>query len=289
MNLAEHPHELTGLLRAIIADPNNDLPRLTYARHLEKDGVQKERALLIRVQIAVAKLPSSDHPEWLRLASIARRLEMEKGIEWIPNWYGPEGIREVQFHRGFIECVTVRGAALLEPKTRRRLLDSAPVRHFNIVELEGDHDLRLILDGFLSDGAALRVMSLNLDGQNLTDESIKHLGQYGLKNLRWLSLAHNRIGELGVRALAEDSISDWDGLRSLMFVNLEGNKVNPIDRVYEDQGVVVGQRTTKLRSYLPNARWLRRDVIAGRVLQPDRFALASGGLANSATLSIAAQ
>ena len=279
MDHMAHPGESDGLLRDIIADTNNDALRLKYARYLENENGQKERALLIRVQIALAKLPSSDHPEWLRLASIAHRLEVEKGSEWIPEWYASEGIREVQFHRGFIECVTVGGAALLQPKTRNCLLNSAPVRHFNIIGLSGDADLKLILEGFFRDNACGRIVSLNLDGQNLTDESMLNLGQFGLKNLRWLSLAHNRIGELGVRALAEDSVCGWPGLRKLEFVNLDGNPVNPISQVYEDQGVVVGHYTPKLQLYLPTASWLRQNVVAGRALRPDRFSLASDGMA----------
>jgi hypothetical protein len=132
-----------------------------------------------------------------------------------------------------------------------------------------------------------RIVSLNLDGQNLTDASIRHFGQYGLKNLRWLSIAHNQIGEAGVRSLAEDSTGDWPALRSLVFVNLEGNPVNPIDEVYEDQGIVVDQHTPALQSYLPRARWLKQNVVAGRVSVPDRFASGSGAVTKPAFASAA--
>src|SRR5262245_45655054 len=50
--------ENQAMLSAIIADPNDDRPRLVYADWLEKHG-QLDRARLIRVQIELARLPDN--------------------------------------------------------------------------------------------------------------------------------------------------------------------------------------------------------------------------------------
>ena len=48
--------ENQALLSAILADPDDDRPRLVYADWLEQHG-QLDRARLIRVQIELARLP----------------------------------------------------------------------------------------------------------------------------------------------------------------------------------------------------------------------------------------
>ncbi len=264
------PDEFSELLAAIMSDLNNDKPRLAYAGRIEK--IDPERATLIRTQIAVARLPSTDHPDWLRLAAVADRLLAGRREEWIPKWYAEARIREIEFHRGFIESVTVPGGTLIQRKTRAELLMGAPIRHLNIIDIDGDGDFKLILEGFLGDGVAQRIASLNLDAQNLTDMSVFNLQQYNLRGLRWLSLAHNHIGEWGVRALADGGI--WSDLRNLEYVNLEGNPIDPVDKFEEDQGVVVGRHRPKIQSSLPPARWMRQNVVAGHVVDSDRFSLA---------------
>src|SRR5207253_10486175 len=90
----------------------------------------------------LANLPGgADHPEWFRLASDAHRLILERSAAWTPEWYGRAGISNAQFHRGFIECVTSTAKALTTPDIRRKLLDSAPIRHLNVVGLAGDEEL----------------------------------------------------------------------------------------------------------------------------------------------------
>ena len=48
-----------SFLRAIIADPADDLPRLVYADWLDENG-DPDRAEFIRVQCELAKLPEDD-------------------------------------------------------------------------------------------------------------------------------------------------------------------------------------------------------------------------------------
>jgi len=54
------------LLIAVLADPDNDLPRLQFADYWERNG-DEDRAAFIRVQIELAKLPVERLTRQLRL------------------------------------------------------------------------------------------------------------------------------------------------------------------------------------------------------------------------------
>jgi len=273
------------LRKQIIELPEDDGLRLQFASDWEAfaakadDGaspsadervIRPERASLIRLQIQLDKLPSgASHPDWFRLRSEVNRLLISNQSDWTPSWFASAGVSEAVFSRGFIEGVTVTHTLFLDPTTRKRLFNSAPIRHLNIVGIENDSDWEQVLDSLRSDELAWRILSLNVDGQNITDEGIDHLAASALTSLAWLSAAYNRITESGVRRLAE--VSAYGRLRSLKYVNLRGNPMDPVDQLTEDQGVVTGVHRPEFQEKLPPLSWLRRDVVAGRVMEPDRF------------------
>jgi uncharacterized protein (TIGR02996 family) len=249
----------------IIAQPDDDQMRLFFATEWEKQQLDPNRAALIRLQVKLAALTGGvDNPEWFSLASQARLILHSKSGQWVPEGYGRIGVQNPHFYRGFIELVTVPAKALLNPNDREELMGSAPIRHLNIVELAGDEELKMIINRF-DWLEASRILSLNVDGQNLTDKSALLLATSKLQRLRWLSLAYNEIGQPGVRALAES------GPQSLEFVNLQGNPCDPVERIYEDQGVVVDRAMPEAASGLPQAKWMRRAVKAGHLIEIDRF------------------
>jgi len=111
-----------ALLAAIIADPDEDTPRLVYADWLDENG-QEERAEFIRLQIArrctmrdcSAKLfPFLVHypDEWTRFGREAELLAR--------NWdawaepFRPWTHGSLFFHRGFVEELTCGAAALVD-------------------------------------------------------------------------------------------------------------------------------------------------------------------------------
>jgi uncharacterized protein (TIGR02996 family) len=91
--------ENQALLSAILADPDDDRPRLGYADWLEQHG-QFDRARLIRVQIELARLP--DNAE----AATALQIEEEQ-LEAACEKTLPqlEGIRWGGFERGLVRSV----------------------------------------------------------------------------------------------------------------------------------------------------------------------------------------
>src|SRR5262245_23137782 len=83
-----------SFLQAILDDPDDDAVRLVYADWLEEHD-QPERGELIRVQIALARLPEDDERR-AALTARERRLLLAHGKEW------KDGVRGF-FVRGFLE------------------------------------------------------------------------------------------------------------------------------------------------------------------------------------------
>jgi uncharacterized protein (TIGR02996 family) len=100
-----------ALLAAIIANPDDDLPRLVYADWLTEHG-QPERADFIRFQVAVERTPpeSAEHRELRR--SAARLLAVHRG-EWLRE--NEPSIRGARYHfrRGFVEVAEVDALVLV--------------------------------------------------------------------------------------------------------------------------------------------------------------------------------
>jgi uncharacterized protein (TIGR02996 family) len=126
------PNELTStdpegpLLRAILAEPDADEPRLVYADWCEENG-DAARAEFIRIQIEQARRPGADPywPHWPREGEREYALVNEYGERWradLPPWarWG------AGFVRGFVGKVEVTVARFLTGG--RRLFRVAPVR-----------------------------------------------------------------------------------------------------------------------------------------------------------------
>jgi uncharacterized protein (TIGR02996 family) len=91
-----------ALLQAIIADPDDDAPRLVYADHLDETGDPAEaaRAELIRFQIATARLPDG-HPDKSGRMEQAVRMTDEFKSTWF-SWVRDEGCLPYP-QRGFLD------------------------------------------------------------------------------------------------------------------------------------------------------------------------------------------
>jgi uncharacterized protein (TIGR02996 family) len=90
-----------AFLRAIIAAPDDDLPRLVYADFLDEHG-DPARAEFIRVQCELAKRPDHD-PYFRTLEDREHDLLSEHESVWRgtePSW-----AREWEWRRGFVDEV----------------------------------------------------------------------------------------------------------------------------------------------------------------------------------------
>jgi uncharacterized protein (TIGR02996 family) len=88
-----------ALLKAVLANPDDDLPRLVYADWLDENG-DSARAEFIRTQIELAKLPDHD-PRYRHLEDREHELMSEHEAGWL----GGESPRlsEWEWRRGFVD------------------------------------------------------------------------------------------------------------------------------------------------------------------------------------------
>lgn len=132
------------LLKAICADPDNDLPRLVYADYLEESG-HPERAAFIRLQIEFVRkcLAGEGFDDGIRgeLADfwaahqqrwMAAELPQVKGVTW-----------DFAFHRGFIERVSVETDTLLRDNAED-ILGFTPIHHLCVRRFTGARGVTLI-------------------------------------------------------------------------------------------------------------------------------------------------
>jgi hypothetical protein len=247
--------------------PDDDRLRRLFAGLLESGDDANEgtrnRARFIRIQLRLASM-DADHPEWLRLAAQALQLFLRYERAWVPEVY--QKFSRPQFHRGFLELITIPARELAENSSL--ILSEAPIRHLDIVDMPGDGYVQDLFDGLFSKLPAMRrLLSLRLDGQGINDADVARLTKLPWKNLGWLSLANNEIHEEGVAMLA-------DRLRTLRYVDLHGNPFDPIDELTFDQDVVVNRRRTPFGEEHAEIPWLRRGVVSGQVVYPSRFEIA---------------
>jgi hypothetical protein len=250
----------------ILSSPDDDDLRLQFAFELENgegaDNQDRRRARLIRVQLKLNSL-RTDHPEWMRLATEAYGLLLDNELEWTPPRYRDLGIRNPQFHRGFMECIVVAARVLLELHTQ--IFTLAPIRHLDLVDLPSGGALAKIFTSLSQHNYFGRIVSLRLDGQKIRDNDLQLLAREGPPNLRWLSLAHNEITIEGVRALMADN------LRRLWFVDLHDNPFDPTEQMIFDQGVIIEKHLGPMPDQFFDLGWLRRQVDGGQPIYPSRF------------------
>jgi uncharacterized protein (TIGR02996 family) len=203
-----------ALLRAVIAEPDDDAPRLIYADWLDEHG-QSERAEFIRVQVAAAGLPRDDK-RLRRLWRIERQLLARNRETWTA-WLWPVSCGE-RFVRGFVEYVTCRASPLLSYGAE--LFTLAPIRHMAILGAHGWAPQ-------LSECACLsQLLTLQVAHNSLDNRDVRHLaGSPFLQPLTCLNLAHNRIGGAGATYLARSAY-----LGSLDDLYLNGNPIPPEGR-----------------------------------------------------------
>jgi uncharacterized protein (TIGR02996 family) len=166
-----------ALLDAILADPDDDSPRLVYADWLDERG--NPRGEFIRVQCELARLPKYD----------TKRAPIETREQELLNQHGAEWAqpvasiaREYQFHRGFIDTVSIGGRKLLTHGTK--LFQASPLQHVKVFRLGSGGSAADLADfEFLT-----RIRGLTLQGNIAATDLRKLVTAPGLKKLQALAL-----------------------------------------------------------------------------------------------------
>ena len=125
-------------LRAIAADPSDDLPRLVFADFLEESGEPDAiaRAHFIRAQIALTQLPPGG-PEFRDTVALQNRLFAMYSEDWI--WDLPDSLHDdgqPAWRRGFVEFVRLPWHDFLHGSP---LFQTAPITRVQIASARYDH------------------------------------------------------------------------------------------------------------------------------------------------------
>jgi uncharacterized protein (TIGR02996 family) len=216
-----------ALLKAIIAHPDEDTPRLVFADWLQEHD-QPERAEYIRLSIRRANLRYTDPGYQTASQKIAAAL-LPLIDRWDTQWARQFAARfpkasnvEFVLRRGFIEEIWCSPAFFL--KNAERLLNEAPIRSLMprastprtaatlVASSWFRHLTRLILLGVTEalaflDQPAFDTCEIDcsqfLPGKGWTPVAIRLARHAGLRALRKLNLESCRIGDAGGHALAE--------------------------------------------------------------------------------------
>src|SRR5262245_7115136 len=98
-----------GFLLAILADPEDDAPRLIHADWLDDNG-DPERAEFIRAQVELARLKEDD-PRWGPLKRRERELLARHAKAWTAGL--SRRVNDCAFRRGYVESLRVSVPRLL--------------------------------------------------------------------------------------------------------------------------------------------------------------------------------
>lgn len=130
-----------ALVAGILANPDDDTPRLVAADWFEENG-DAARGEFIRVQVNRARLPPTD-PQQPELAARELRLLKEHAARWIGAHFA---FKKCRFRRGFIEYVHLHLTHFLHH--RRELLALEPVRDISLTGVDaGERVARLARRG----------------------------------------------------------------------------------------------------------------------------------------------
>jgi uncharacterized protein (TIGR02996 family) len=128
--------ERRALMAAIIANPDDDMPRLAFADWLQEHGDKHDRAraAFIRLQVEAERLPECDRSRE-KMATQAERLRKRHAKHWV----GPLARlkKEPLFHRGLLFHVDLTPAAFLKPTTQQALIEGLPLVGTNGLLLSG--------------------------------------------------------------------------------------------------------------------------------------------------------
>lgn len=260
------------LLSAIAAQPREDQLRWKAATEYERLG-QAERARFIRTQLAIARLPFGiDDPEWFALTRESRQLLQENEAKWLAadELFEPQPGR-FRFDRGFVELVEMGVPEILKEELKQ-VVARAPIQHVDVLPPRGDVDPAALFKS-LEQQAGGQLVSLGLARLDLGDDDIGSLTEWSWPQLRWLSLAGNRLTRRGVGRIAER----WsDRTPVLEYVDLLGNEFDPANQVEYDQDVVLGWRGEAVLAMereleLAPVPWLRPMMERGRIRPVDRM------------------
>ncbi|MFL5356120.1 hypothetical protein [Archangium sp.] len=230
---ASHAHQAMAAYERVLAEPSSLSARQALA--IEWSTANDSRAELIERQLRLRKYRLEQTlwaDEAVKLSRELNVLVRRHGKLWAGE-VAPL-VKSFAFHRGCLAEVTLSGAAFLT--VMPKLVKLAPVQHVNLIApLEF---AAVVASPLLARMTSLQLIEL---GAGFGDAEVKLLaGSEHARNLRWVRLFDNAIGEAGVVALAAST-----HLASCVYLGLDGNPVDVTPRFDDSMGFV-----QPVRSYL---------------------------------------
>ncbi len=253
------------LLKAVLDEPDNDVPRLNYADWCERqsDAATKARAEFVRLQIEIARMSNAaiGRGEAYNQLYDAMKLQDAHKVVWA-SWVGAVG-NNFEFNRGFVEFISLSARDFLE--NAARLFELAPIYHLELTNVISVAD-ELFASNYLG-----RMRSLQMNNCGLNDNHLElFAASPHISQLRWLSLRENEIGMAGIEALVKSPY-----LKQLRYTNFGGNPVDPCEELGVDSDVVVATWMPEAGQILENQfghiPWLHRDGETISDYHPSRF------------------
>jgi len=266
-----------ALLQAVLAAPDDDLPRLVFADFLEESGhpANVARAQFIRFQIEAEQVGGLLKEELLAKAEVLKPMFRD---EWtLAEEKTPKFLTNKYYSRGFVYKVKMRPKRFA--RVGRRMLLIAPIRDIDLIPIQQDETLeewqKALAIPQLTQLRRLRVMAganygdfddqsrfalfrsaavidsqhltglttLTLQNQQINNESlVSFITRLSLasfaESLRVLDLSHNVITDAGANTLAAGR--GLDGLTRLDLRNnrLTADGIAMLQRRFGDRVVV---------------------------------------------------
>jgi uncharacterized protein (TIGR02996 family) len=199
-----------ALFAAVLANPDDDLPRLVFADYLEESGdpASAARAAYIRGQIeAESHAPGTDARLKLnrRLADMRDRFrdEWDRAFSRPDDWHG----FRVERRRGFVDEVSVGLTRFTQ--IGRRMFAAAPVRVLRLTDGgEPEEWANFAEADFLGTLRELRLGPRMMNLLGTTDTARKALAMARLPGLRRLDLSDNGFTDRSLTALAFEFLAN---------------------------------------------------------------------------------
>jgi uncharacterized protein (TIGR02996 family) len=239
---------LGGLYAAILADPDDDGLRLSYADAAAEE--HPDYARLIRTQVAYVQDRRAHRDERTVNGSHTYELARDLKDEVLPADVWDLLGDSFQLERGFVETVFVDADAFIE--LAPRMVVTFPLRMLHLTGVTAKN-----LPGLSAVPELAHLRGLSLVRNPIGDDGLRTLltSPY-LTRLRWLDLDGTGVTEAGVEALAAAGATP-----ELRYVHAETNlRLNP-DPAYEWTGALVYIATAHLAETLGeryDAAWLHR-------------------------------
>lgn len=228
----------------IVANIDEDTPRLAYADWLEENG-KHDRADFIRVQVERSRLPAWDAAQ-VRLRLREEELLKQHGEEWLAELPAIEGVRWEGFRRGIVAEVSFasfeamranahacRAVAPIEavtvhwPRMREERRAVKPIAELRELSLTGRPDRESEV-ARLADSPQLSTLRV-LTARGLWAEGLERLvASPHLSLLKALRMPGNNLGNAGILALI-----DTASLTALEELDISGRGVS--ERYNDDQ------------------------------------------------------